>query len=410
MSLTEGMSPKQRQLFWLESHDYKVVAAHGTVRSGKTFSGIGGLMNYVGRHFSEKDILLSAKSQKQLDAIVLKEAKRWSRVMNCGFVKRDSYYMTRAQNGGRNYWYTALGNDSASVDKIQGMTLAGAYCDEVTTLHPEFVVEIDFRCSVPGAKIVHTMNPEGTKHWYKTQYLDPGAALEFAFAFDDNPSLTAGYIADLKARYPSGTIARRKLQGEWCDESGNVWDITASTRPRPASPPAALEVSIDTASASVTHALLIGVWAEGAWVIGEWRHDGREDGRMSHAQQVAEIGSLFDLEGKSGRWIVDQTSADFKLNVSNAGRKCIGSQSDVLAGIQTVAWMLQRGRLYVDPCAQALIADIGGYQWDPKAAERGEDKPLKKNDHGCDALRYWCVDYMMRRRKAAVKPVIRRGR
>jgi phage terminase large subunit len=28
------------------------------------------------------------------------------------------------------------------------------------------------------------------------------------------------------------------------------------------------------------------------------------------------------------------------------------------------------------------------YRWDPKATERGEDKPLKENDHSVDALRY----------------------
>jgi hypothetical protein len=29
-----------------------------------------------------------------------------------------------------------------------------------------------------------------------------------------------------------------------------------------------------------------------------------------------------------------------------------------------------------------------GYEWDPKAADRGEDKPVKANDHSADALRY----------------------
>jgi hypothetical protein len=29
-----------------------------------------------------------------------------------------------------------------------------------------------------------------------------------------------------------------------------------------------------------------------------------------------------------------------------------------------------------------------GYSWDDEAAERGDDKPIKENDHSCDALRY----------------------
>ena len=33
-----------------------------------------------------------------------------------------------------------------------------------------------------------------------------------------------------------------------------------------------------------------------------------------------------------------------------------------------------------------LLGELGGYVWDTK---EGEDKPVKVNDHGCDALRYF---------------------
>jgi hypothetical protein len=35
-----------------------------------------------------------------------------------------------------------------------------------------------------------------------------------------------------------------------------------------------------------------------------------------------------------------------------------------------------------------VIKEIGSYRWDPKASDRGEDKPIKDNDHALDALRY----------------------
>ena len=43
--------------------------------------------------------------------------------------------------------------------------------------------------------------------------------------------------------------------------------------------------------------------------------------------------------------------------------------------------------LVLDKCKN-LIREIEGYSWDPKAAEKGEDKPIKKDDHLIDALRY----------------------
>lgn len=35
------------------------------------------------------------------------------------------------------------------------------------------------------------------------------------------------------------------------------------------------------------------------------------------------------------------------------------------------------------------IQEMQTYSWDAKAAQRGEEKPLKLNDHGPDAFRYF---------------------
>ncbi len=38
-----------------------------------------------------------------------------------------------------------------------------------------------------------------------------------------------------------------------------------------------------------------------------------------------------------------------------------------------------------------IIEQVQGYAWDPKAADRGEDKPIKQNDHAVDSVRYLCA-------------------
>ncbi len=43
--------------------------------------------------------------------------------------------------------------------------------------------------------------------------------------------------------------------------------------------------------------------------------------------------------------------------------------------------MIQKG-------CTTLREHLQSYAWDSKAADRGEDKPVKKNDHILDALRY----------------------
>jgi phage terminase large subunit len=45
----------------------------------------------------------------------------------------------------------------------------------------------------------------------------------------------------------------------------------------------------------------------------------------------------------------------------------------------------------MDSCTNT-INEFGIYVWDPKAAARGEDAPLKDNDHCLDAARYFVMD------------------
>ena len=47
------------------------------------------------------------------------------------------------------------------------------------------------------------------------------------------------------------------------------------------------------------------------------------------------------------------------------------------------------GRLSISPDCVRTLGEIPSYVWDSKyAAACGEDRPLKENDHCCDAMRY----------------------
>ncbi|MFF7233374.1 hypothetical protein [Streptomyces sioyaensis] len=37
---------------------------------------------------------------------------------------------------------------------------------------------------------------------------------------------------------------------------------------------------------------------------------------------------------------------------------------------------------------KGLLDELPGYAWDPDASEKGEDRPIKRDDHSVDALRY----------------------
>ena len=50
---------------------------------------------------------------------------------------------------------------------------------------------------------------------------------------------------------------------------------------------------------------------------------------------------------------------------------------------------MAQGRIKISKSCISLLKELGMYVWDSKRADKiGEDKPLKINDHFCDALRY----------------------
>ena len=62
----------------------------------------------------------------------------------------------------------------------------------------------------------------------------------------------------------------------------------------------------------------------------------------------------------------------------------------MLAGIRRTATLIHRRKLLINrERCKPLLGEMGTYLWDQKASQHGEDKPLKKRDHGPDALRYF---------------------
>ena len=55
---------------------------------------------------------------------------------------------------------------------LRGLTVAGAYVDEVTTLPEGFFTQLLGRMSVRGAKLFGTTNPDNPAHWLKVKFLD----------------------------------------------------------------------------------------------------------------------------------------------------------------------------------------------------------------------------------------------
>jgi phage terminase large subunit len=128
------------------------------------------------------------------------------------------------------------------------------------------------------------------------------------------------------------------------------------------------------------------------WVVNEYYWDSREENAQKTDKQYAD--DLIAFIGPEGaeRVVIDPSAASFIAELrTRDDRNFIISEADneVLDGIRMTATMIAAGliRVHKDNCPNTL-KEITSYVWDEKAAQRGEEKPVKVADHTADALRY----------------------
>ena len=101
------------------------------------------------------------------------------------------------------------------------------------------------------------------------------------------------------------------------------------------------------------------------------------------------------------RVVIDPSAASMKAELRRRGYHTKDANNAVLEGISDVCSMLGADNLAFMPCCEKT--EFGSYLWDSKAVERGEDAPLKENDHCADAVRYF-VRTLRLVRRASEKP------
>ncbi|MFF9199971.1 PBSX family phage terminase large subunit [Streptomyces sp. NPDC014779] len=296
-------------------------------------------------------------------------------------------------------------NDKKAEGRIRGLTGAGAYVDEWTLIPEGFFKRLVDRMSVPGAKIFATTNPDNPGHWARKEWLDKADELgirRWHFVMDDNPALDDEYRERMKRSF-TGLWYRRFILGHWVQSEGAIYESFDSTRHVVKTLPRIdrwLCDSVDYGTVNPYADLLIGLGADRRlYVVSEYRHDSRKARRQMTDAEYSKARRAWlarvpqpetNAVGVAPEWtIVDPSASSYIEQLHRDGVKGVtAADNAVLDGIRTVSSLFSTGELLVHESAQGLIDELPGYSWDDAAAEKGEDKPIKENDHSCDALRY----------------------
>lgn len=384
--------------WWIKYPKKSGIIADGAIRSGKTISMSLSFILWAMRNYTGQNFALCGKTIGSLQRNVVSPLKQM--VLSIGYdirERRGDNLLIISDGQTENYFYLFGGKDESSQDLIQGITLAGAFFDEVALMPESFVLQATARCSVEGSKWFFNDNPEGPEHWFYKEWIQEKEnknLIYLHFDLDDNLTLSE----DIKSRYRSmysGVFYDRFILGQWVMAEGVIYDMFDKERNT-----AAYEdikdgligeyyVSCDYGTQNATCFLLWRQHENRKWYcLKEYYYSGRDNMRQKTDDEYLHDMRDF-LQGiVPKRIIVDPSAASFITALHKAGYPVKHANNDVLDGIRLVGTKLNTQEIVICRECRNTIREFGEYVWKPNAVP---DTPIKENDHAMDALRYFVM-------------------
>lgn len=392
-------SEKQMKIMAFPYTSYDALICDGAVRSGKTSVMSLSFFRWAMLSFTGQAFALCGKSVGAVERNIVTPllAVKWVRTRFSVKYNRGDHVLIARDGNRENRFYLFGGKDESSYTLIQGITLAGVLLDEVALMPRSFVEQALARCSVSGAKMWFNCNPENPLHWFRQEWILKAPdrnALHLHFLMDDNPGLDDATRQRYRNMY-SGVFYQRYILGQWVMSEGLIYDMFDLTENvYKQAPVGALYRStryIACDYGTTNPCVFLDIYDDGETirVEREYRWDSRKERRQKTDQEYAE--DFMEFMGKD--WctvLVDPSAASFIVALRQRGVYVREADNDVLDGIRRTGALLANQRLLVNEGnCMGLIDELGTYMWDDKAALRGEEKPVKQQDHGPDALRYF---------------------
>ncbi len=370
----------------------------GSVRSGKTIASIYRWIQYILTAPAGELIMIGLTTSTLYRNVISpmedmlgdqmrylqssKKIKLWGRTIHCLHAK-----------------------DASSSGILRGITCAGCLGDEITLWNYELFKMLQSRMSVAGAKVFITTNPDSPYHWFKKDFLDDPNMSQyierFSFRLTDNQWLmehNPDYVKQLIASYKEGTLHyKRFIEGLWSLAEGIIYDMFSEEEycyndDKEMPDIDRWFVTVDYGTKNPCVFLLIGessnfLGEKTYYIHKEYWYCGREEIKTKSANAYVKDMFTF-LDGIIPEAIyIDPSELAFIVALKDAGLNMARSaDNDVSNGIKLYGMMLDKNRVRIHRRCKNTLAEHSLYSWDPK---KTDDTPLKDNDHGMDAIRYF---------------------
>lgn len=392
----------KKALDFLDNSDVFLNILHGSVRSSKTTTANVRWLNFQANSPHDK-FLLTGKTRDTIERNVIEDLIK--------MVHGKLYYDYNKYDGyldiGDKRTYIVGFNDEGATARIQGMTVAGWYGDEAATA-PESAIKMAMsRCSLSGAQIFLTMNPDSPYHYIYKQYINnpelrkKGIAKVWHFTLEDNLNLTPGYIDNLKSLYSASKLQYdRYILGRWVIAEGAIYDKFVESENTFRYRPKLHDINIccDYGVSTVTTFGVMGIKRDvvegnSYYLLDETYYDAEVEGvTQSDDERVDDIVTLqnqYKLDSNNTLYL-PHDAASLKTSCEKDKRIRMEVKTytpDVNADIATIQSLIATHRFKIHVNCKNSIEQAQTYCWDKQSQQRGEDKPLKQDDHCPDMWR-----------------------
>lgn len=390
--------------------------AHGSVRSGKTIAATLRFLTFLGSS-PYQEFMISGKTRDTIERNVIRDLiKMIDGRVPYKYRKFDNYIEIEDKK----VWLIGF-SDEGATEKVRGMTIGGWYADEITSASKSTVEMAITRCSLDDAQMFWTMNPESPYHYIYTDYitnqelLNTGTVKVWHFTLDDNLHLSKRYIEELKRVNRKSQVSyKRNILGEWVIAEGAIYDSFNTDKHVISYDPKCNELNIccDYGVSTVTTFGVMGYIKNPKgnryYLLDETYYDAQEKGvAQSDSDRVNTIVMLQDKYnlGHKNTVYLPHDAASLKAECKKDKRirmKIRTYRPDTYEDILKIQNLFNNDQFFIHERCKNSITQAQTYSWDIKAQQRGEDKPLKINDHCPDMWRGGLFGPRLNRRKVIV--------